>query len=418
MSKALAMALVAVAACGSPDHGDDATTPDAGPSGPRFYEDVAPILMASCVGCHRPGGVAPFSLITYEDADAAAPVIPEMVTTRQMPPWGADNSGACNTYRDARWLDDAEIATLVEWSTGARLAGDPAAAPPVPDPPPGLARVDATAAMAEPYTPDAALEDDYRCFVIDPSLTADAFLTGFEVRPGAPEIVHHILLFQLDTAQAETNVAELDAQTPGPGYTCFGGAGTLGASLVGVWAPGMRVASYPAGTGLPVKGGRRMLMQVHYHVHTPGDAVPDTTAVDLMIEPTVPDPSFLFLLAAPDLYLPAGQSSVTTTNQYQLPGWLGQYNLWGVFPHMHTLGKTLRVEFDHLGETTCAIDVPRWDFNWQQGYFYDRPPLVAGGGDTLRITCTHDTSDLTEPVSWGEGTEDEMCLAFLYVSPR
>ncbi|HEU0030085.1 MAG TPA: hypothetical protein VFQ53_05605 [Kofleriaceae bacterium] len=403
-------------ACGndSSTPGDDDGPPDpTPPAGLTFYEDVAPLLAKHCVGCHRPDGAAPFSLITADDVLAVDALIPDMVTTRQMPPWGADNSGACNTFRDARWMTDGEIATIVDWLAGDRALGDPALAPALPPLPPGLSRVDATAAMPVAYTPDAALDDDYRCFIVDPGIASDAFLTGFEVRPGEPAIVHHILMFQLDTAAAETTVADLDAQTAGPGYTCFGGVGAA-ASLLGVWAPGVRAATYPEGTGLAVKGGRKIVLQIHYH----RGAMPlaDQTAVDLRLEPTVPEPSFLYLLAAPDLYVPPGQASFTTTNQYQLPGFLGTYNVWGVFPHMHTLGRTLRVEVDHAGQPQCMVDVPRWDFNWQQGYFYDGPPKIAGGGDMLRISCTHDTTSRTEPVTWGEGTNDEMCLAFMYVS--
>lgn len=227
--------------------------------------------------------------------------------------------------------------------------------------------------------------------------------------------MHHILLYQLDSATAETTAANLDAQTPGPGYTCFGGAGAA-ASLVAVWAPGVRASNYPASTGLALKGGRKMVMQVHYHDHDHA-GIADQTAVDLMIEPTVPEPSFLFLLAAPDLYIPPRQEAFTTTNQFMIPSFLPAYNVWGVFPHMHTLGRTLRAEVDHAGQPSCLVDMPSWDFNWQQGYFYEGGPKVAGGGDMLRISCTHDTTSRNEPVTWGEGTEDEMCLAFLYVSP-
>jgi len=286
-------------------------------------------------------------------------------------------------------------------------------APALPPEQPGLARVDATAAMPVAYTADPSLSDDYRCFIVDPGIAQDTFLTGFEVRPGAPSVVHHILVFQFDSAAAETQAATLDAQTAGPGYTCFGGPGAP-ASLVGVWAPGMRVASYPATTGLALKAGRKMVLQIHYHDH--GVPTPDQTAVDLMLESSVPQPSFLYLLAAPNLYIPPQQSAFVTTNQYQLPGFVGTYNVWGVFPHMHTLGRKLRVEVDHAGQPQCLIDVPRWDFNWQQGYFYDSPPKIAGGGDMLRISCTHDTTSRGTPVMWGEGTDDEMCLAFMYVS--
>lgn len=403
-----------IAACGTDVGPPDDPSGDG--TGPRFYEDVAPIFARSCVGCHREGGVAPFPLVTHEDAIAAAAAMPSMVRSRQMPPWGTDNSGACNTYQDARWLSDAEIATIAAWAEGDQRAGDPAAAPPVPGPLPGLPRVDATAAMPAPYTADPKLSDDYRCFVVDPGVAQDAYLTGFEVRPGEPSVVHHMLLFQLETPEAEAAAAQLDAQSAGPGYTCFGGAGTPSTSLVGVWAPGVRAARYPAGTGLPVKGGRKMVVQIHYHNH--GQVLPDRTSVDLMIEPTVANKSFLYLLAAPNLYLPPGKPEVAVTNQYPLPGFLGQYNVWGVFPHMHTRGRQLRVETDRAGQTQCLTDVPRWDFNWQQGYFYEGAPRIVGGNDTLRITCTYDTSQLGQPITWGEGTDDEMCLAFLYASPR
>jgi hypothetical protein len=330
-----------------------------------------------------------------------------------MPPFNADNSGECNTYKDARWLSDDEIATVVAWAEGDRLEGDPATAPALPALPPALARVDATAAMTEVYSPAFVRPDDYRCFIVDPGIAAETFLTGFEVRPGTPEIVHHILLFQLDTANAETTAANLDAQSAGPGYECFGGVGAP-AGLLAVWAPGVRASTYPASTGLAVKAGRKMVLQIHYHQHP--TEVADQTAIDLMLDPNVPEPSFLYLLAAPDLYVPPQQASFTVTNQYMLPGFLGTFNVWGVFPHMHKLGRTLRAEVDHAGQPQCLTDVPRWDFNWQQGYFYEDGPKIAGGGDMLRISCTYDTTSMGQPVTWGEGTDDEMCLAFLYVS--
>jgi hypothetical protein len=412
------IAALTLAACGNDraPGDDDDVGPDAGPtSSLRYYEDVAPILAKHCGACHREGGVGPFPLITFDDAMNVAAIVPHVVETRQMPPYGADNSGDCNTYREARWLSDGEIATLVEWFGADRKQGDPAAAPPPPQPLPPLARVDATAGMTEPYTSLGGLADDYRCFIVDAKIAQDSFLTGFEVRPGKPEVVHHILVYQLDNANAETEAANLDAATAGPGYTCFGGPGAA-ASLVGVWAPGMRVASYPAGTGLALKGDRKFVLQIHYHEHANGPQA-DQTAVDLMIESSVPNPSSLFLMAAPQLYLPPQQPNVSFSNALTIPGFLGQYNVWGAFPHMHTLGRTLRVDLEHAGTNRCLVDVPRWDFNWQQGYFYDNPPLTAGGSDTLRITCTYDTTSRGEPVMWGEGTNDEMCLSFFYISP-
>ena len=344
MKRSLLAVLVIVAACGNDavPGDDDDTPPDPIPgSGPRFYEDVAPIVIEQCATCHRDGGAGPFPLVTFEDAIAVADLIPSMVANRQMPPFNADNSGDCNTYTDARWLSDDQIATIVEWADGDRLEGDPAAAPALPALPPGLSRVDATAAMTESYSPAFARPDDYRCFIVDPAIAADTFLTGFEVRPGSPQIVHHILLFQLSDANAETQVANLDAQSAGAGYECFGGV-WAGANLLAVWAPGVRASTYPATTGLAVQGGRKMVLQIHYHEHQ--TVVADQTAIDLMLESSVPEPSLLYLLAAPDLYVPPQQEAFVVTNQYMLPNILPTYNVWGVFPHMHKLGRSLRTD--------------------------------------------------------------------------
>ncbi len=179
----LLFAVALLGACGSDavPQGDD-DVPDPPGSGPRFNEDVAPIFITQCATCHREGGAGPFPLVTFDDASAVADLIPSMVANRQMPPFNADNSGDCNTYKDARWLSDDQIATVVAWADGDRLEGDPATAPALPALPPGLARVDATATMTEAYSPAFARPDDYRCFIVDPAIASDTFLTGFEVR--------------------------------------------------------------------------------------------------------------------------------------------------------------------------------------------------------------------------------------------
>jgi hypothetical protein len=134
--------------------------------------------MNNCIGCHTAGGIAPFPLETYEDALAVAPAIGIAVAKREMPPWGADNSGDCNTWEDARWLTDAEIDTITAWAYGDKAAGDPANMPPVPPLAPGLPAVAATVDMGVTYTPNASLSDDYRCFIVDYDQPTEKFLTG------------------------------------------------------------------------------------------------------------------------------------------------------------------------------------------------------------------------------------------------
>src|SRR5690349_17564005 len=122
---------------------------------PTYAKDAAPILASECIGCHREGGIAPFPLVTDEQAKERAADIAKNAENRHMPPFNLDNSGSCNTYSDARWLDDTKIATLRAWALGGAPLGEEAKSAPLTPPPlPALDRVDLTVDMGAPYTPD------------------------------------------------------------------------------------------------------------------------------------------------------------------------------------------------------------------------------------------------------------------------
>lgn len=410
--------LIVCAACSSSgedpfDPSGDGGNEDIPGDPPTYHEDVAPILMASCAGCHAPGGIAPFTLLSYQDAVDAAPIMGHVVSERIMPPWNADNSGDCHTWKDARTLTDDQIDVIVAWADGDRLEGDPAASPEPPDEQPGLPRVDATLDIGVDYTPQPSLSDDYRCFVVDYDVPEGKFLTAFEVRPGEPRVVHHILVYTLNGDSDVAAAEALDANDATPGYQCFGGP-SVGSTLLAVWAPGVRVSRYPDTTGLPVPPARKMVLQIHYNLEA--GPLPDRTRIDLELADTVASPAFLALVADLDLYLPPQQQNVVTSGTLGVPGFLGPYKVWAQFPHMHTLGRTLQVDLERDGESSCMINVPRWDFHWQQGFIYDDGPITVLGGDTIRVTCSYDTTDRPQPVTWGEGTQDEMCLSFLYTT--
>ncbi len=383
------------------------------PLAPKYYEDVAPILQERCVSCHVAGGIAPFPLTSYEAAAAVASSIKATTAARTMPPWGVDNSGSCHTYADARWLSDEEIDTLRGWADGGAPEGNPEAAPTPTSTTPGLQRVDATVDMGSSYTPNATYSDDYRCFVVDSVTTTDAYLTAFEVRPGEPKVVHHIILYGL-TAEGETAAVQNDVNDPGLGYECFGGPGSAGAYWLGAWAPGIRVVEYPANTGILVSGNRKMVMQIHYNLAN--GALPDRTRIDLMGEATVAKPSSLAVISDFNLALSPGQSNATHTFSYPLDFMTGPAVVYAVFPHMHLLGKSSLLEIIRSDDTIeCVQDGYRWDFAWQQLYFYESP-IIAQPSDVLRMTCHYDTTSRTEVTTFGEGSEDEMCASIIYSS--
>ncbi len=378
-----------------------------------YFGDVRPVLAEHCVGCHSVGGIGPFALDTYESAARLATRIKETTRDRIMPPWPADNSGECNTFSGARWLDDAELAILAAWDEQGEPMGDPSTpAPTVPSLP---TLTGSTSTIETPvYAPSTSASDDYRCFVVDAVQATDTYLTGFQVRPGNSTMVHHVIVYAPVNGSA-ANAAR--SQDTGTGYPCFGGAG-VNAYPVALWAPGSGATHYPENTGIRLIGGMPLIIQVHYNLLAAGDGT-DQTRVDLETAARATNAGIVSV-ADLGLMLPPRVESVSTTHTENLSVLTGgadiSLTIYGMFPHMHTLGRELRVE--HLPhdstESQCLIDVPRWNFNWQLSYFFETP-ITISSLDSLRITCTYDTRDRTLPVTWGEGTQDEMCINFLYV---
>lgn len=373
-----------------------------------YHEDVEPILQANCVGCHRTGGIAPFSLETYEDALPVRDSIKAATADRRMPPWNPDNSGSCNTYENARWLSDDEIARIGAWADGGGPEGNPANAP-TPQPSPTPIRVDAVAEMSVSYTPSTAVSDEYRCFVVDPGIPSTRYVTAHSVLPGDDRVVHHVVFFALDSA-GEAQAVALDAQDSPEGYPCVGGSLVDGARQIGTWAPGEAASRFPAGTGIRLDGGRRMVMQLHYN--TQQGTFPDRTRIELELEQSVAREAAVYAVANTDLYLPPGEPSITSSLEVDVPA---AATVHGIFPHMHGLGRTLRAEYDRAGATNCMMDVPRWDWNWQGTAFFEAPVSLLPG-DVVRLSCNYDTQGQTDVTTWGEGTEDEMCVMILYLT--
>ena len=320
--------------------------------------------------------------------------------------------------------------------------------------------------MPSAYTPSAPTgvgTDDYRCFLLDPKIAADSFITGFDVRPGNPDVVHHVILFRVPpdlVGQAERK----DADTPGEGWTCFGGSGIDDGSIydapwLGAWAPGGAEQVYAAGLGERFDAGARIVMQVHYNLVN--GVEPDTSAAKLRL---TRDPSTTALetrlLPAPvelpcrpgtggelcdrdaalaDVKARFGAGPGNTANALHLlcggaPAGPVQScttdirspeTIRGVAGHMHLLGRKIKIEVNPgTPEARTILDIPVWDFD-NQG---SRPtkPIHLTRGDTVKVTCTH-TQELRDRlpafegqpdryVLWGEGTTDEMCLGILLVT--
>lgn len=378
---------------------------------PTYHEDIAPILAAHCFGCHQEGAIGPFNLANYDDAKAHAESIRNATAARTMPPFILDNSGQCQTYVEARWLTDAQINALDQWF----LAGSPEGNPTkgiviTPPPPTKLDRVDLSLVMSAAYTPDSTLFDDYRCFLVDPGLTEDTFITAFHVRPGEARMLHHLTLFAIDSEAAEQQAEALDVAEPGPGYACLDDLRIPDTRwLVGA-GPGSGPLELPKGTGLRMKAGRKTLLQIHYNQEN--GLFEDRSQIDLTLSAQVNREASVRRVADTNLYLPPKQVSAEETADFVVPR---PVTLWGLWPHMHKLGRSLRVTSIHDGQETCVALADRYDFHWQ-GFAHYTQPISVDRRDTLRITCAYDTMSRDGVTMWGQGTNDEMCIAFFYMT--
>jgi hypothetical protein len=407
-----------------------------------YWQQVAPIYYDSCVSCHREGGVGPFALDDYPSAAAWAQASAIAVENRVMPPWLVTDDGTCNTWQHSRALSQTEIDTILAWVDAGVPEGEPREDLSIPELP-GL--TDATAFVTPEFIPEPeggilSEFDEYRCFLFDPQLDHDQFITAYEVIPGNEALVHHALAVPVDpdfdVGGGLTNlevIEALDAESPDRlGWPCFGVAGdNVAVSSVPVtWAPGQGVVEFPAGSGSRVSAGDLFVVQIHYNM---ADAAvigqSDSSTVKIRLEDEVareglfdlPTGLLNTLFEGDPYQIPPGEAAHDFTWSFPADwfiGWNGteSLELWGFFPHMHAYGTSMSVRvLDEQGqEVGCVGEVPRWDFDWQLYYFMEQP-IVLEPGQQIEVTCTYDTTDATEPIWPGWGTHNEMCLAGIYL---
>ncbi len=390
--------------------------------GPTYYGEIRSLLDANCNGCHAEGRVAPFALDNYAGAVAMAEPSLLAIEQGQMPPWQPDPD--CRHFANERLLSASDKALFRSWVE----AGTPEGVASTDLEP--EANVSNTFEVSHigrpegPYTPSMEYVDDYRCFPLDLTFEEDMYLRASEVKPGAGALVHHVLVYVIQPQFLDLMNA-MDAYDPGPGYTCFGGGEVGSPSPVGAWVPGIEPILIENDAAIYIAKGSRVVMQVHYNLLVDAPQ-PDRTEWHVRMSPT--PPAYL-LEALPfvhrTLEIAAGDPESVNSKEF-VNKTKDSWKVVSLGPHMHLLG--VRIEVEHItknGDSQCLIDIPDWDFNWQQNYtFRPNEPVEVAPGDSIRLTCTYNNSVENQPsvngivveprdVSWGDGTLDEMCLSFL-----
>ncbi len=387
-----------------------------------WASNIAPIFYNNCTKCHHTDGIAPFSLVDYNDAFQQAENIKSDVNIKKMPPWSPDPTYTRLAYE--RLLTPAEISLITDWVNDGAPMGDTTLAPVKPVYTNGSQLGTPSLSLTIPTftVPVNQTTDIYQCFAIPSNLVTDQFITAMEIVPGNPSIVHHVLVYQDTTGIC----AALDSASPGPGYLNFGGVGTNKAILIGGWVPGASPSFMPANFGIKIFKNAYIVLQIHYPAGDNGRS--DSTKINLLLANSIsrqvsmaPILNYFTNINAP-LSIPA-DSIITFNEHYQLPNI--DISALSVAPHNHLIGqKWLSYGITPVNDTIPFIRINNWDFHWQ-GFYNFRNIMKIPAQTTLWAYCTYNntSSNLNNPntppitVNAGDFTTDEMMLVYFSYTP-
>lgn len=383
-----------------------------------WADNIACIVYTNCTKCHNPNGAGPFSLLTYTDAVSQSVAIKGSTQSKYMPPWTADRS--YRSFAHERYLTQEEIDLIANWVDNGTPQGNMAHAPTTP----------VYSSSEEIVTPDARIQiptytvsgigDIYRCFVLDPGISVNQFITGLEVVPGNRSIVHHVLIY----ADTTGIPSALDSAEAGPGYAGFGGTGSSNSTLIGAWVPGSAAYFYPTGMGSFLPANAKIIAQVHYPQGSAG--MIDSTHINLKLT-TYPFTRNVTMAAALNHSIPSILDGPLVIPANQVKTFHFRYNappvdltILSVAPHMHLVGVSVKAfAVTPLGDTIHLVNIPKWDFHWQGAYQF-RQPLRLPANSVVYGVATYDntTANPHNPnsppqlVTLGESTTDEMMLVY------
>jgi hypothetical protein len=399
---------------------------------PTFAEDVAPILYKNCTTCHHPGGLGPFSLIDFDSAIANVNEMRPAVADGVMPPWHAE--GPRDVFRNDRRLSDADKQTILRWIDAGAKPGDLKHLPPKPEYPTmwTIGTPDATVAMPDEFTVPESGTVEYQYFEVPTNFTEDKWVQAMEIRPGAREVVHHVLVYAKvppvpgATPPAPTprppgtpapqpllirNRAQGIPRDPPRKDSLHVPHGPLG-TLIGTETPGNNVIVFPQGTALLIRAGTVLTFQMHYTAH--GHEMKDRTTVGFRFAKEMPDEQILASeFVNGSFTLPAGAKDVAVPAEV---GFSEPVRIWGMMPHTHLRGVRWQytLQLPDSSPPSVILDVPHYDFNWQTYYMFAKPLEVPAGGKITSMAWYDNSAtnknnpDPTKDVKWGDQTWEEM----------
>jgi hypothetical protein len=388
-----------------------------GQSPVTFSKDIAPIFQKDCQACHRPGSIAPMSLLTYAEARPWARSIKQKVLAREMPPWFIDKNVGVQHFSNDRSITDAEIALIAKWVDAGAPEGNPADMPRPRQFPDSdtwqIGKPDVIVTLNQDYVVKAKAPDQWPDILVDPKLTEDRYIQGVQIIPtkGFP-VIHHIRTSIVEPSDVGVGSGRLDDTD-----------GSLEVGEQGVflneYAIGKQGDVFPDGSGRLIKAGTKINFQLH--VHSNGTDTPANVALGLKFYPVGYTPRHVIsstTVSAPQVDLRPHTDNIRSDGYLVLKK---AARLLSFQPHMHNRGKAECLEAIYPTGRTEMLSCAKFRFNWHLNYVYrdDVAPLLPAG-TVLHSIMWHDNTaanpfnpDPDAQITYGQRTVDEMASAWI-----
>jgi len=387
---------------------------------PTYHGHIEKIIHSTCASCHRPGGIGPFSLTTFEEVKAKGEFIAHVTKVKYMPPWHADPQ--FQTFRNEKILSETDIGLIQAWVAAGMPKGKRE----------GKARLptnefsvkpDLSLPMISSYQIADNAREDFRFFVIPTRLTADRDVAAVEFIPGNRKQVHHSRIMVDSTGRIKgiDGMSELD-----PAVKQFQTIPLVDEFLYG-WVPGNTKIFFPPGSAKKIYKGSDLILNIHYSPSSKKQQ--DQSTINLYFSKTPVDrPVHTLTLRESDI-----RNQPFFLESERKPTFYMDYNvrkdmsLISVLPHMHFLGASfLAYAITPEGEKINLIKIPRWDFNWQTTYQF-RKLIKIPAGSRIVVEAKYDNTSENpanpfqpaRDVGYGWDSTSEMCnLIFYYLDYR
>jgi hypothetical protein len=407
-----------------------------------YHQDVAPILRKHCMSCHSAGNAGPFSLTSYDDAVDMLQMGLQEIKAQRMPPAQAESD--LEIIRPNTMAPE-EVETLRAWVKGGEEEGDPATAAPLAplhdqkNFQAELGPPDIIIEQSEPFHLGPVGSDVYRHQVFPINSDKDLRVRAVQMLPSDRSIVHHALIGYMPHSEAQNALREHGGPGPtyaegdsGPGFWAHHGIGfrllppradgLARFSFLSAYVPGTEAYVAPDDADYIIPAGSDIVVQMHYHRN--GKQSQDSTRMGLWLRKegeVSPKVASMLFVHGDLVVVPAGIKNMRVSGHWTVPE---DCTIAGIGPHAHLLARSLEVTADIPGRgSVLLVKVPRWNYDWQQPYFF-KEPFFLPKGTTLTGTGIFDNSEDNprnpfsppQPVFLGEATTDEMLLPMLVLT--